>query len=184
MLMTAQVGLAILDPELKPVFCNAEAYSILTYSAPGKDPHNAEQLAMQEIETLARLTTNGSLHEYLSGRRRYLVRMIPSAGQEAGPPTGVLNRYGPRTVLLMERTSHNNSERIDRISRQYDLTGREQQAISLLCHGLTSKQIAQRMNISPNTVKVFLRLVMLKMNVSTRSAIVGKLVDSSISPNL
>ena len=181
--MTAQVGLAILDPELKPIFCNAVAYSILTYSALGKAPHNAEQLAIQEIETLARLTTKGSTHEYLSGRRRYLVHMIASSEPESGSPVGVLNRNGPRTVLLMERTSHNKSERIDRICRQYDLTGREQQAISLLCHGLTSKQIAQRMNISPNTVKVFLRLVMLKMNVSTRSAIVGKLVDSSISLN-
>jgi len=35
------------------------------------------------------------------------------------------------------------------------------------------------MNISPNTVKVFLRLVMLKMGVTTRSGVVGKLMSDA-----
>ena len=43
--------------------------------------------------------------------------------------------------------------------------------------GLTSKEIAVRMKISPNTVKAFLRLVMVKMKVSTRSGIAGKLKE-------
>jgi DNA-binding CsgD family transcriptional regulator len=32
------------------------------------------------------------------------------------------------------------------------------------------------MKISPNTVKAFIRLVMVKMSVSTRSGIIGKIV--------
>ena len=43
---------------------------------------------------------------------------------------------------------------------------------------ITSKQIAERMKISPNTVKAFLRIVMVKMDVSTRSGIVGKIIGS------
>ncbi len=35
------------------------------------------------------------------------------------------------------------------------------------------------MNISPNTVKVFLRLVMLKMGVTTRSGVIGKLISGA-----
>jgi DNA-binding CsgD family transcriptional regulator len=35
------------------------------------------------------------------------------------------------------------------------------------------------MGISPNTVKAFLRLVMVKMGVSTRSGIVGRFVASN-----
>jgi DNA-binding CsgD family transcriptional regulator len=50
-----------------------------------------------------------------------------------------------------------------------------------LLQGLTSKEIAQRMGISPNTVKAFLRLVMVKMGVSTRSGIVGKIVGPKAS---
>jgi len=58
--------------------------------------------------------------------------------------------------------------------QQYNLTSRELQAVELLMDGLRSKEIALRMQISPNTVKAFLRLVMLKMGVSTRSGIVGR----------
>jgi DNA-binding CsgD family transcriptional regulator len=42
-----------------------------------------------------------------------------------------------------------------------------------LIQGLTNKEIAGRMNISPNTVRVFIRMVMGKLGVSTRSGIVG-----------
>ena len=46
----------------------------------------------------------------------------------------------------------------------------------LLAEGFCSKEIAARMNISPNTVKAFVHLVMVKMSVSTRSGIIGKMV--------
>jgi DNA-binding CsgD family transcriptional regulator len=35
------------------------------------------------------------------------------------------------------------------------------------------------MNISPNTVKTFLRLIMLKMSVTTRSGVIGKLISGA-----
>jgi DNA-binding CsgD family transcriptional regulator len=44
---------------------------------------------------------------------------------------------------------------------------------------LTSKEIATRLEISPNTVKAFVRLVMVKMGVTTRSGIVGKLLSQA-----
>jgi hypothetical protein len=50
--------------------------------------------------------------------------------------------------------------------------------VEFLLQGLTSKEIATRMQISPNTVKAFVRLVMVKMKVSTRSGITGKVVGS------
>jgi DNA-binding CsgD family transcriptional regulator len=50
--------------------------------------------------------------------------------------------------------------------------------VEFLLEGFTSKEIAERMKISPNTVKAFIRLVMVKMGVSTRSGIIGKLAGS------
>jgi DNA-binding CsgD family transcriptional regulator len=50
------------------------------------------------------------------------------------------------------------------------------EVVALLVEGLTSKEIANRMKISSNTVKAFLRLVMVKMGVSTRSGVVGKII--------
>ena len=67
----------------------------------------------------------------------------------------------------------------NRPAARFQLTDREIEAVQHLADGLTSKEIAQRMNISPNTVKVFLRLVMLKMGVTTRSGVIGKLMSDA-----
>ncbi len=40
----------------------------------------------------------------------------------------------------------------------------------------SSKEIANRMNVSPNTVKAFLRLIMTKMGVSSRSEVMRKII--------
>ncbi len=61
---------------------------------------------------------------------------------------------------------------------EYSLTDREKEALIGVAMGLTSKELAVRMKISPNTVKAFLRLIMVKMGATTRAGIVGRLLDS------
>jgi DNA-binding CsgD family transcriptional regulator len=51
--------------------------------------------------------------------------------------------------------------------------------VELLIEGMTTKEMAQALGLSPNTIKSFLRLVMAKMGVSTRSGIVGKLLENN-----
>jgi DNA-binding CsgD family transcriptional regulator len=48
-----------------------------------------------------------------------------------------------------------------------------------LLRGLTSKEIAQEMSISPNTVKAFLHSVMTKMGVSTRAGLIGRVAGTT-----
>jgi DNA-binding CsgD family transcriptional regulator len=67
---------------------------------------------------------------------------------------------------------------LDLLTR-FQLTDRDAEAVRHLAEGRTSKEIAQRMSISPNTVKTFLRLVMIKMGVKTRSGVVGKLANAA-----
>jgi DNA-binding NarL/FixJ family response regulator len=43
-------------------------------------------------------------------------------------------------------------------------------------HGFTNKQIATRMGVSVNTVKTFIRVVMVKVGASTRTGIIGALI--------
>ena len=62
---------------------------------------------------------------------------------------------------------------------EYGLTDRENEVLQEIASGLTSKEIAERMNISPNTVKAFLRMIMMKMGVSTRSGVIAKLLEHS-----
>lgn len=54
------------------------------------------------------------------------------------------------------------------------LTGREREVLDLLVQGLTNKQIADRLVISPNTVKRHLKAVFAKLEVNTRAAAVAK----------
>jgi DNA-binding CsgD family transcriptional regulator len=81
---------------------------------------------------------------------------------------------GPTIAIVLERSSRRN-ENLRRLFERYKLTPREREAVLLLTDGLTSKEIAQRMDISPHTVKGFLRFIMVKLGVTTRSGIVGKI---------
>jgi DNA-binding NarL/FixJ family response regulator len=60
---------------------------------------------------------------------------------------------------------------------EYHFTPREQETAALLARGLTNKEIAARMGVSVNTVKAFIRLVMLKVGASTRTGIVSRLTQ-------
>jgi DNA-binding CsgD family transcriptional regulator len=65
---------------------------------------------------------------------------------------------------------------LPRIAQQFNLSPREQQVVELLSQGLSSKEIANRMNISSHTVNTFFRLIMIKMGVSSRYAILAKMI--------
>jgi len=73
----------------------------------------------------------------------------------------------------MERV-HQASFLVSARGDQFHLTRREKETVRLLSAGLASKEIAARMQISANTVKAFLRAIMVKMGVSSRSGILGK----------
>jgi DNA-binding CsgD family transcriptional regulator len=111
-----------------------------------------------------------SVVEFPSGRRRYLMRAFYLESH-------VKNPLQPAYAVLMERGHHVLLE-LAHVCSRYNLTNREFETMRLLLGGLTSKEIASRMNISPNTVKVFLRQIMLKMGVTTRAGIIGKFVSS------
>jgi DNA-binding CsgD family transcriptional regulator len=71
---------------------------------------------------------------------------------------------------------------VTQAASEYGLTNREHEVLKEIAVGLTSKEIAERMNISPNTVKVFLRMIMMKMGVSTRSGVIAKLLEQTDTP--
>ena len=88
----------------------------------------------------------------------------------------------PMLALHMQRDA-SVPNAIDIVASQYHLTDREQEVLRGIAIGLTSKETAERMNISPNTVKSFLRIIMIKMGAATRSGIVGKLLEFSNTTN-
>lgn len=85
----------------------------------------------------------------------------------------------PQMLALYMQKDSSVTDAIDVVAAQYHLTDREQEALKGIAIGLTSKEMADRMNISPNTVKSFLRIIMLKMGAATRTGIVSKLLEHS-----
>ncbi|MGB6401656.1 MAG: LuxR C-terminal-related transcriptional regulator [Candidatus Sulfotelmatobacter sp.] len=154
---------------MNPVACNQQVIKILAF------PNLVDQVKRMSVflsdkirVSLVDRQSKDSLEfvkEFRSGKRRYNCRIF----QLDSPDKGAL------LVLVLERLASRTAS-LSQLSEEFDLTVREQETVQLLLQGLTSKEIAARMNISPNTVKAFLRLVMVKMGVSTRSGIVGRIV--------
>ena len=59
---------------------------------------------------------------------------------------------------------------------RFGLSTREQETVEHIMRGLNNREIAERMIISHHTVITFLRMVMVKMDVATRSEIVAKVL--------
>ncbi len=175
-------GLIVMDASLGVVAYNGEALQILTYpETPEKIRHVDTWLANKIRTDLAgRHSPPRFVEEFRSARRMYLCRSFPldlhaQNGNGAHANGGVHPTGGGLQVVMLERRSYE-AVKLNEVSERFGLTVRELETVQYLLQGFTSKEIAQRMEISPNTVKAFLRLVMVKMNVSTRSGIIGRIV--------
>ena len=168
----ADFGFLLLDPSQKLIFANEEVVRILTY--PNGRHNSVDKLVREKICPILR--GEGSslqfplINEFKSGRRRYLCRVFRV--------TARAGNFAPQEdiALLFERAP---GPYIDfgQIREKYRLTEREHETLQHLMWGFTSKEIASRMQISPNTVKAFIRLVMIKMGVSSRAAIMSKVIE-------
>jgi len=163
-------GFLLLDAAMNPVLVNSAAAQILTYPQKPEAQKNLDSyLAIKVRSTLlSKGSSNGAavVSRFQSGRRIYSCRSFQVSSMANG-------HSRPSIAVLLERSSPRSAS----LNLQFDrfhLTTREQEVAEFLLQGLTSKEIGMRMNISPNTVKAFLRLIMVKMGVSTRAAVVGK----------
>jgi DNA-binding CsgD family transcriptional regulator len=164
-------GLLLLGPADGVAYANDAAMYILAY------PEDPRQISASDnsiskrirdfvtVEGKARLPGAKSL---LSGRRNYVCHFLSLESDSSN--------HNATLAVLMERPRQA-SFLVSSAAQKYRLTRREEGTLEFLLKGLTSKEIALRMRISPNTVKSFLRLVMAKMGVSTRSGIVGKVLE-------
>ena|SRR5580692_2352021 len=166
-------GLVVIDVSFNVVACNADAIQILTFPEnPGSISDLGGWLTRKVHTSLVDRRSSAQptfVDEFRSAKRLHLCRVFPVT-----PSTNSTVSL-PMVVLMLERKSHEQLN-IAEIAKRFGLTPREQETARLLGEGLTSKEIAIRMNISPNTVNSFVRLMMVKMGVSSRSAIIGKIV--------
>lgn len=163
-----------MDSLLNPISCNNETIRILSY------PDRLENIGSLDVflrdtirsRLVSRRSTQHSrfVTEFVSGKRRYRCRVYHLNWHMSGrsyPDVLLLERSVPALLFL------------PRLAKQFNLSRREQQAVDYLLEGLSSKEIAHRMKISFNTVNTFFRLIMIKMGVSSRHAIVAKMIATS-----
>lgn len=166
----AAAGFILADKNGNPLYASQEARAILTYP---KDSRNFLPAWTSLQKAIFPLSGNQELSagyssraETMSGRRRYVCLAIPLDKSRAERMIGgtvaiVLERHREASALAKTTSEH------------FRLTEREQEVVEFLIRGLTNKEIATRMQISPNTVRAFVRMVMGKLGISTRSGIVG-----------
>jgi len=168
-------GFILADLSLWPIYADNTAFQILNYSNEQSGAADWKACVQKRLQLIFqdpqhRLDDSVTLAPLVSGRRRYLCRSfvldIPQDDSQC-----------QLVALLMERPVQLHAGLLE-ANRRFQLSPRESETVRHLTEGLTTKEIAQRMNVSPNTVKQFVRLIMSKMSVTTRSGILGKLLLS------
>jgi DNA-binding CsgD family transcriptional regulator len=169
-------GLLLLDAANRLVYASPEAIRILLYPQEAKEIHALSSYLEKKMQSVSpgsgRARQPSHASELVSGKRRYFCRVFALG-------CGRKNSRVPAAVVLLER-AYQISSLVSSTTKHFQLTRREDETVRLLLGGLTSKEIAQRMRISPNTVKAFLRLVMIKMGVSNRPGIIGKIFQAQV----
>jgi DNA-binding CsgD family transcriptional regulator len=161
----------LLDSNRSPVYANAEALRILGHRA---EPALAGSLpsfiaeALRPVVGTGHLPPDGSPLPLTTGRRRYACRVFRLTPVASAP-----NTNAAAYIVMIDRGAATTPPDESMVVERYSLTNRETELLRYLMTGLTNKEIGERMHISPNTVKAFLKLMMTKMGVSTRSAVVG-----------
>ena len=169
------VGLLLMDSSLNPISCNEETVRILSYP---DLPENIRHLDVFLRDTirgrlLSRPSTQHSrfVTEFVSGRRRYWCRVVDLNWHTSSPSH-------PALELLLDR-GISGLLFLPRLAQLFNFSPREREVVELLLQGLSSKEIADRMKISPNTVNTFFKMIMIKMGVSNRYGILAKMIAAS-----
>jgi DNA-binding CsgD family transcriptional regulator len=168
----AEAGLVVTDLFLKPLAIDDGAQTILSDLNTKGAPEPFRCIPEKIAEALKGWTFTGP-----SGLRVQLQGLTYSYHCRAyliGPQNSFL--VEPMIALHLQRGPSPDGA-IKQIATAYNLTEREVDVLKGISVGLTSKEVAAQKKISPNTVKCYTRAIMLKMNVNTRSGIVGKLLE-------
>lgn len=174
-----RLGLVLVNSSYEPVYANDEAIEIISYPVSVGESGSLSGIFAKRFRSMVlgqtRSWKSAATKEIMSGRRHYVCQGFHLKSRSCGSKHAML-------AILIERKAEGFTD-ISEVMDQYHLTQRESEAVELLVRGMTSKEIASRMNISPNTVKVFLRVAMVKTGVSTRTGIIGKLFQRTSGQN-
>jgi DNA-binding CsgD family transcriptional regulator len=164
-------GIVLVDLSLKPIGSDSGAVRILrSHDVDGDEtPIGIPDTILTAIKSRSPNDHAGMPMYFLIGKRKYRCRSYYVQSEKEGSDLGILAMHLDSDEDL--------ADRIGPLGAEHGLTEREQEILRGLALGMSNKELADWMNISPNTVKSFARLIMIKLGVKTRAAIIGKLLD-------
>jgi DNA-binding CsgD family transcriptional regulator len=180
----------IKEAEAETVYYNPEAWNILSQSLLLSDKKTTvapdiNALCLKWKNSFDKIQKEaGGNHElgdmvnycvdmFESYRRKYIVRA-----------TVLVNNHSLQTptkqhLFILERLSPQNVN-LSATFRRWNLSPREQQIAKLLIEDRSNKEIARILGLSANTVKVYIRFLMKKLDVASRTGIVSKVLSERV----
>jgi DNA-binding CsgD family transcriptional regulator len=163
-------GLIAIDETAESIF---KAIRVVKSERSGV-PEPADRVPSRIADRLRRLKPSrleSAQIEFRAGSRRYRARVFVMT-----PGNGFLP---DRCLLFYVEQETSARDALVESALRFNLSDRELEALAGIAVGLTSKEIAVHMNISPSTVDQFLRMVMIKTGARNRAGILAKLLSCS-----
>ncbi|MDQ6663831.1 MAG: helix-turn-helix transcriptional regulator [Acidobacteriota bacterium] len=166
-----EAGIALIDSSLKPIAMDRGAAAIFSTSGALNGPSGwqipteiVDFIRTRKPSELSSMETSFRLGNCEYVCKAFIIEPLD------GPFTQ------PIVALHLERNC-DVDDIIQATALKHNLTNREQEALRGISLGFSSKELATRMNISPNTARAFSRLIMIKMDVRSRAGVAAKLLQ-------
>lgn len=153
--VNSETGVLVIDGDFHPIACNRAAASILNYPDGGKAAGDLKVQIPPEISVSIRalaVPNQSAITQFRAGRRMYVFRAYRLARCND-------SQHDASLVLIIQRNPSATGAAND-LAFRYHLTARERQVLQALCMGLSAKELADRMGITPSTAKAFSRHIM------------------------
>ncbi len=168
-------GVVVLDTSGAVLYLNEEAQSILSAISMKDmnseiDPELLNKVIVDSFkESLESLTTpTAKCIHCPDSDSTYALRAIPLSNPQV--------KGGACVLILIEGVTIHRKFDMNVVQKQFNLTKREAEVTFCLTKGLTNKEIANALELSPETVHDYVKQVMKKTDATTRAGIVGKVL--------
>jgi len=168
-------GVIIIDASGEILYINDEARAIFaTFSSKGisseKDHFTLDKAIVDSIdEHMGHLAANESS-----------CILCPETGVTYALRSLPLHKPGKKgkqcIMVLIEGVTIHRKFDIKAVQKQFGLSKRETEVTFCLTKGLTNKEIAKTLSLSPDTVHDYVKRIMKKLKTATRAGIVGKVL--------
>jgi DNA-binding CsgD family transcriptional regulator len=179
----AKSGLLVFTAKMELLHMNEEALMLSNYITKTQTGYVAAGLVPQEVtafcgDIVQQLKNHRDSKEWEHFELRRVVEGVefPVLLRGFGLPDP--NSHQPRILIIMERVCLRSKFRIEPAMSCYHLTEREEEVLAELAKGFTNKEIANKLGITENTVKEHIKRLMQKMNTTTRTGLLSRMLHA------